>query len=99
MSCYFARYRQITKCLKLFNTLLQVAVQQMTSRKKPCCSIKQVWGFREFFRSLSVSNDTFKDALQALDDHYMPKKNVDYERHMFRQAYQGQHESMKCLCG
>ena len=49
---------------------------------------------QRIFRSLSVSNDTFTDALQALDDYFMPKKNIGYERHEFRQAYQGQHESM-----
>ena len=29
-----------------------------------------------------------------LDEHFVPKKNVAYERHVFRQAYQSPSENM-----
>ena len=49
---------------------------------------------QRIFRTLTVAGDTFNDAVIALDEHFMPKKNVAYERHVFRQATQGPSESM-----
>lgn len=49
---------------------------------------------QRIFRTLTVAGDTFDNAVAALDNHFMPKKNVAYERHVFRQACQGPSESM-----
>ena len=38
------------------------------------------------FRTLKAVGDMFEAAVTALDEHFMPKKNVAYERHVFRQA-------------
>ena len=32
---------------------------------------------------------TYKSAMDALNNHFEPKKNVAFERHVFRQAIQG----------
>ena len=49
---------------------------------------------QRIFRTLTVAGDAYDDAVKALDEHFMPKKNVAYERHVFRQASQGSSESM-----
>ena len=49
---------------------------------------------QRIFRTLTVAGDTYDDAITALDNHFMPKKNVAYERHVFRQACQGPSECM-----
>ena len=49
---------------------------------------------QRIFRALTVASDTYVDAVKALDEHFMPKKNVAYERHVFRQAYQSPSENM-----
>ena len=49
---------------------------------------------QRIFRALTVASDSYDDAVKALETHFSPKKNVAYERHVFRQAYQGQNESM-----
>ena len=36
---------------------------------------------------------TYKAAMGALNNHFEPKKNVVFERHVFRQAMQGTNES------
>ena len=46
------------------------------------------------FRTLTVAENTYAAAVTALDEYFNPKRNVAYERHVFRQAYQGQQESM-----
>ena len=49
---------------------------------------------QRIFRTLTVAGDSFDDAINALDNHFVPKKNVAYERHVFRQACQGPSETM-----
>ena len=38
---------------------------------------------QHIFRALTVASDTYVDAVKALDEHFTPKKNVAYERHVF----------------
>ena len=49
---------------------------------------------QRIFRTLTVASDSYANTVKALDEHFMPKKNVAYERHVFRQACQGPSESM-----
>ena len=46
------------------------------------------------FRVLTIASDTYEDAIKVLDEHFLLKKNVAYERHVFRQAYQSPSENM-----
>ena len=54
---------------------------------------------QDLFETLSVSdpaeNETvYSKAVQALDTHLLPKTNVPYERHVFRQMHQEENETI-----
>ena len=48
---------------------------------------------QDIFMHLQDVGTTYKTAMDALNNHFEPKKNVVFERHVFRQAMQGTNES------
>ena len=48
---------------------------------------------QDIFMHLQDVGTTYKAAMGALNNHFEPKKNVVFERHVFRQAMQGTNES------
>jgi len=48
----------------------------------------------DIFETLEVDGTAFKDAEKALDNYFVKKKNVAFERHIFRQAVQNSQETM-----
>ena len=48
---------------------------------------------QDIFMHLQDVGTTYKTAMDALNNHFEPKKNVVFERHVFRQAMQGRNES------
>jgi hypothetical protein len=49
---------------------------------------------QELFGTLTVEGDSFADCVKALDTYFKPKKNVAFERHLFRQALQEESETV-----
>lgn len=49
---------------------------------------------QDVFESLGDTGTTFDAAVQKLTDYFRPKKNVAFERHLFRQARQEHGETM-----
>lgn len=49
---------------------------------------------QDIFETLDVGGTAFKDAEKALDDYFVKKKNVAFERHVLRQAMQNSQETM-----
>ena len=50
--------------------------------------------FQEIFETLPETGDDYKTALEKLTEHFNPCKNIDFERHVFRQATQKADETM-----
>ena len=48
---------------------------------------------KEIYRSLQNSSDKYEDVIDKLDNHFQPKKNVTYERYLFKQEKQHKDES------
>ena len=48
---------------------------------------------QDIFMHLQDVGTTYKAAMGALNNHFEPKKNVVFERHVFPQAMQGTNES------
>ena len=48
---------------------------------------------QDIFMHLQDVGTTYKTAMDALNNHFEPKKNVVFERYVFRQATQGTNES------
>ena len=48
---------------------------------------------QDIFETLTVSGDKYDDAVAALDSYFIPKKNMAFERHQFRQAAQNDGET------
>ena len=48
---------------------------------------------QDIFMHLQDVGTTYKAAMDALNNHFEPKKNVVFERHVFRQAMQGTNKS------
>ena len=46
------------------------------------------------FKTLSGTGDDYATALAKLTEYFEPKKNIPFERHLFRQAAQGPTENM-----
>ena len=44
---------------------------------------------QDIFMHLEDVGTTYKAAMDALNNHFKPKKNIAFERHVFRQAIQG----------
>ena len=49
---------------------------------------------QKVFSTLKPTDETYANAVKALDDYFLPKMNVAYERHVFRQAYQLESETV-----
>ena len=49
---------------------------------------------QEIFKTLPDTGDDYKTALEKLNAHFNPCKNIAFERHVFRQATQSADESM-----
>ena len=49
---------------------------------------------QKVFKGLPDPKGTFEQAAKALDDHFQPKKDPRFERHIFRRAAQGPTESI-----
>ncbi|CAB4025058.1 Transposon Ty3-I Gag-Pol poly, partial [Paramuricea clavata] len=49
---------------------------------------------QEIFETLPDTGDDYKTALEKLNEHFNPCKNIAFERHVFRQATQRADESM-----
>ena len=49
---------------------------------------------QKIFSTLAPVDNTYAQALKVLDDYFSPKKNVAYERHVFRQARQSDSETV-----
>lgn len=49
---------------------------------------------QDIFYTLTETGTSFAEAKSKLDEYFAPKKNVPYNRHMFRQASQGTDESV-----
>ena len=47
---------------------------------------------QDIFMHLENGGTTFKEALDSPTQHFEPKKNIVFERHVFRQATQGLNE-------
>lgn len=54
---------------------------------------------QDVFESLGDTGTTFDAAVQKLTDYFRPKKNVAFERHLFRQARQEHGETMDNFIG
>ena len=48
---------------------------------------------QDIFMHLQDVGTTYKTAMDALNNHFEPKKNIVFQRHVFRQAMQGTNES------
>ena len=49
---------------------------------------------RTGFETLSATGDDYDTALAKLTEYFEPKKNIPFERHVFRQAAQGPNENI-----
>lgn len=49
---------------------------------------------QELYYTLCDDDKSYTDSLQLLDTHFTPKKNVPYERHLFRKMSQKQDETV-----
>ncbi|CAB3992802.1 Retrovirus-related Pol poly from transposon, partial [Paramuricea clavata] len=49
---------------------------------------------QEVFETLPNTGDDYKTALEKLNEYFQPKRNIPFERHVFRQASQQPDESM-----
>jgi hypothetical protein len=49
---------------------------------------------QEIFETLPNTGDDYKTALEKLNEYFQPKRNIPFERHVFRQASQQPDESM-----
>jgi hypothetical protein len=49
---------------------------------------------QEIFETLPNTGDDYKTALEKLNEYFHPKRNIPFERHVFRQASQQPDESM-----
>ena len=49
---------------------------------------------QEIFETLPDTGEDYKTALEKLNEHFNPSKNIPFERHVFRQATQGPEESI-----
>ena len=49
---------------------------------------------QEIFETLPNTGDDYKTALEKLNAYFQPKRNIPFERHVFRQASQQPDESM-----
>ena len=48
---------------------------------------------REVYRSLQAAEDKYKNVVQKLGEYFKPKKNITYERYLFKQVKQSSDES------
>ena len=48
---------------------------------------------REVYHSLQAAEDKYKNVVQKLDEYFKPKKNITYERYLFKQVKQSSDES------
>ena len=48
---------------------------------------------KEIYRSLQATEDKYEDVITKLDNYFRPKKNVTYERYLFKQTKQKSEES------
>lgn len=49
---------------------------------------------QDIFETLNDTGDDYKTALEKLNEHFQPCKNIPFERHVFRQAFQAPDESI-----
>ena len=47
-----------------------------------------------YFIIVGDDNETFKETVDLLDGYFVPKANVPYERHLFRQSTQGKDKTV-----
>ena len=47
----------------------------------------------EVYHSVKAENETFSTAIKKLDTYFIPKRNIIFERYMFKQAVQLEEES------
>ena len=47
---------------------------------------------KEIYRSLAKSEDTYEEVIEKLDDYFKPKKNLSYERYVFKKSKQNADE-------
>ena len=59
-------------------------------RKKPCFCMLQIWIVQEIYFTLAAENEraNFQATVRVLDDCFVPKANILFERHLFWQIVQ-----------
>ena len=58
----------------------------MTDRKELCFYMSWEWMFRKFTSHLLLMQQesaTFEATVKVLDDYFVPKANIPFERHLF----------------
>ena len=53
---------------------------------------------QDLFEGLQDTETTYAEALGALNTYFQPKKNIAFERHLFRQAKQQDDETVDNFC-
>ena len=48
---------------------------------------------KSIYRTLKKTEDKYGDVVKSLDDYFEPKKNLTYERYVFKQAKQTKEET------
>ena len=66
---------------------------QLTVANKRCFLSSQARLFKtSFLYSLTDTGTAYEEALNSLDVYFTPQKNLQFERHSFRQAHQAANE-------
>ena len=49
---------------------------------------------KDLFETLTYTGNTYAQAIDKLNEYFVPKKNIAFERHMFRQSKQEEDETV-----
>ncbi len=83
------RWEKWTKSLDYY-----LRASGVTDQKQKRAVLLHLAGPDEIFETLPDTGDDYKTALEKLNEYFKPKKNIPFERHVFRQAFQQPDESM-----
>ena len=79
--------------VKRFNYYIQAAGITKDERKKALLLHLGGEEIQDIYETLDCEN-SYADAVEALTQYFNPKKNIAYERHVFRQAKQNNDETV-----
>ena len=75
--------------------MLQGKEYRTTDRRELCFYMSWEWMFRKFTSLVAdAESATFEVTVKVLDDYFVPKANVPFERHLFRQIVQESEETV-----